>query len=300
MPAEGALETCTLPQTIEDAITVTKEMGYCYLWVDALCIDQTQNANPQQRAEKEQQLCMMDMIYSSATLTLIAMAGADSNVGLLGVAPRTPHPAAHRDRCRPHPVHRPARPHGRTSRLRLGHPRLDAAGGDPLPSPPLLHPLTARIPVQPQPHPRVARHGHPPRVDEPAAGNSRHARPRGVSGMSRPDSPFSPDETNPQANHPHHPASRIPPSLRCLLAHHVRLHLPRHDQRERLPQRLTRRPQRVGTHAAPAGLVRVGPPAQGAPGVSGVDASAWGRGFAEAAAGVSVVVVDGLGGGGEY
>lgn len=91
MPAEGALETRTLPQTIEDAITVTKEMGYRYLWVDALCIDQTQNPNPQQRAEKEQQLRMMDMIYSSATLTLIAMAGADSNVGLLGVAaPRTP------------------------------------------------------------------------------------------------------------------------------------------------------------------------------------------------------------------
>lgn len=54
MPTEGALETCTLPQTIEDAITVTKEMGYCCLWVDALCIDQTQNPNPQQRAEKEQ------------------------------------------------------------------------------------------------------------------------------------------------------------------------------------------------------------------------------------------------------
>lgn len=32
-PEEGALERGTLPQTIEDAITITKEMGLHYLWV---------------------------------------------------------------------------------------------------------------------------------------------------------------------------------------------------------------------------------------------------------------------------
>ncbi|KAK1828731.1 heterokaryon incompatibility protein-domain-containing protein [Podospora conica] len=90
MPADGALESGTLPRTIEDAITVTKNLGYRYLWVDALCIDQTQDPTPQQRAEKDQQLRMMDMIYSSATLTLIALAGTDSNVGLPGVTTRRP------------------------------------------------------------------------------------------------------------------------------------------------------------------------------------------------------------------
>lgn len=90
MPAPDALEAGTLPQTIEDAITVTKIMGWRYLWVDAMCIDQTPNPTPEQWAEKEKQLKMMDMIYSSATLTLIAMAGTNSNVGLPGVSPRNP------------------------------------------------------------------------------------------------------------------------------------------------------------------------------------------------------------------
>jgi len=90
MPTPGALEAGTLPQTLEDAITVTKKMGWHYLWVDALCIDQTQHPTPEQKADKEQQLKMMDMIYSSATLTLIAMAGTNSNVGLPGVVATNP------------------------------------------------------------------------------------------------------------------------------------------------------------------------------------------------------------------
>jgi hypothetical protein len=32
----GALEKGCLPQTIEDAITVTKSLGRCYLWVRSL------------------------------------------------------------------------------------------------------------------------------------------------------------------------------------------------------------------------------------------------------------------------
>ncbi|KAK0654749.1 heterokaryon incompatibility protein-domain-containing protein [Cercophora newfieldiana] len=86
MPASGALEAGTLPQTIEDAITVTKKMGWRYLWVDALCIDQTPNPTPNQLAEKQQQLKMMDKIYSSASLTIIALSGTDSNAGLAGVS----------------------------------------------------------------------------------------------------------------------------------------------------------------------------------------------------------------------
>ncbi|KAK0710550.1 heterokaryon incompatibility protein-domain-containing protein [Apiosordaria backusii] len=90
VPAPNALETKTLPNTIEDAIVVTRKLGRRYLWVDALCIDQTPNPTPIQRAEKEKQLKMMDRIYSSATLTLVAVAGDSSNAGLPGVGrPRT-------------------------------------------------------------------------------------------------------------------------------------------------------------------------------------------------------------------
>ncbi|KAK4171391.1 heterokaryon incompatibility protein-domain-containing protein [Triangularia setosa] len=90
MPAPNALETNTLPNTIEDAIVVTRKLGRRYLWVDALCIDQAPNPTPIQRAEKEKQLKIMDQIYSSATLTLVAVAGDSSNAGLPGVVrPRT-------------------------------------------------------------------------------------------------------------------------------------------------------------------------------------------------------------------
>lgn len=90
MPAADALDGKTLPDTIEDAIAVTCRLGRRYLWVDALCIDQTPNPTPIQRREKEKQLRIMDQIYSSATLTLVAVAGNNSNAGLPGVArPRT-------------------------------------------------------------------------------------------------------------------------------------------------------------------------------------------------------------------
>ncbi|KAK0611998.1 heterokaryon incompatibility protein-domain-containing protein [Immersiella caudata] len=90
MPAEGALEKGTLPATIEDAIEATKMMGRRYLWVDALCIDQSPDPTPEQWAEKERQLRMMDVIYSSATLTLVAIAGSNSNAGLPGANPARP------------------------------------------------------------------------------------------------------------------------------------------------------------------------------------------------------------------
>jgi hypothetical protein len=34
------LQTLTLPRTISDTITVCKELGIRYLWVDRLCIRQ--------------------------------------------------------------------------------------------------------------------------------------------------------------------------------------------------------------------------------------------------------------------
>lgn len=92
VPAPDALASKTLPQTIEDAITVTKELGKRYLWVDALCIDQTPAylCSPEQLERKFQQLSMMDLIYGCASLTLVAMSGDDSNAGLVGVSnPRT-------------------------------------------------------------------------------------------------------------------------------------------------------------------------------------------------------------------
>ncbi|KAM3073192.1 hypothetical protein ACMFMG_008904 [Clarireedia jacksonii] len=71
-PSPGALENKCLPRTIEDAIKVTKALGRRYLWVDALCIDQSPNLTESQMKEKQKQLDMMATIYDCATVTLVA------------------------------------------------------------------------------------------------------------------------------------------------------------------------------------------------------------------------------------
>lgn len=74
-----------LPRTISDAIKVTKSLGYDYLWVDMLCIDQ------QSKEDKHRQIAIMDKIYRSADLTIIVAAGNDCGDGIPGVS----------ERCRP-------------------------------------------------------------------------------------------------------------------------------------------------------------------------------------------------------
>ncbi|KAI1029479.1 hypothetical protein LB504_010762 [Fusarium proliferatum] len=85
-PADGALEAGTLPQTIEDAITLTKKLGKRYLWVDALCIDQSPNPTPEQAASKAKQLQLMHLIYYCATITIFAVAGPRSDYGIPGIS----------------------------------------------------------------------------------------------------------------------------------------------------------------------------------------------------------------------
>ncbi|KAJ4121582.1 hypothetical protein NW760_005301 [Fusarium oxysporum] len=85
-PADGALEAGTLPQTIEDAITLTKRLGKQYLWVDALCIDQSPSPTPEQAASKAKQLQLMHLIYYCATITIFAVAGPRSDYGIPGIS----------------------------------------------------------------------------------------------------------------------------------------------------------------------------------------------------------------------
>ncbi|KIM98481.1 hypothetical protein OIDMADRAFT_73290, partial [Oidiodendron maius Zn] len=75
-----------LPDTIQDAMTVTKRLGYRYLWVDRYCIDQN---NEQEMADE---IGKMDLIYSKAELTIIAAIGEDPNYGLPGVGLRKREP----------------------------------------------------------------------------------------------------------------------------------------------------------------------------------------------------------------
>lgn len=68
-----------IPRTVQNAILVTKELGYKYLWVDKYCVSQN---NDEARYEQIQQ---MATIYRNAEITLIAAAGPDAEYGLPGV-----------------------------------------------------------------------------------------------------------------------------------------------------------------------------------------------------------------------
>lgn len=67
-----------IPRVVHNAITVVLDLGYRYLWVDQFCIDQSAP-----RVEINEHISKMDIIYSSAQLTIIAASthGALPGVG---------------------------------------------------------------------------------------------------------------------------------------------------------------------------------------------------------------------------
>ncbi|KAL2130252.1 hypothetical protein VTI74DRAFT_6710 [Chaetomium olivicolor] len=81
------------PRTVTDAVHVTKALGEKYLWVDRLCIDQS-NFD-----EKMALIARMGDIYAGAEFTIVNAAG-DAGTGLPGVlgTPRIPQPRVELDR----------------------------------------------------------------------------------------------------------------------------------------------------------------------------------------------------------
>jgi len=71
-----------LPQTIQDAITVTRRLNIRYLWIDALCIIQDD------QADKANEISVMGLVYKNATVTIAAASAKTVNHGFLG--DRTP------------------------------------------------------------------------------------------------------------------------------------------------------------------------------------------------------------------
>ncbi|KAI0452186.1 heterokaryon incompatibility protein-domain-containing protein [Xylaria acuta] len=71
-PSSNSTENCTRSllissQLIQDAAAVVKSLGYRYLWVDQLCINQS---NPE---ERHSQIRQMASIYSQAKLTIVSV-----------------------------------------------------------------------------------------------------------------------------------------------------------------------------------------------------------------------------------
>ncbi|KAF2281242.1 HET-domain-containing protein, partial [Westerdykella ornata] len=85
LPGGGLPEQ--LPRRVADAMKVALIFDIPYLWVDRYCIDQ-HNAE-----EKHNLIRNMDKIYRNADLTIMAIAGKDSDHGLPGVG-NTPRKAA--------------------------------------------------------------------------------------------------------------------------------------------------------------------------------------------------------------
>lgn len=66
-----------LPANFRDAITITKRLGFRYLWIDSLCIIQDSREDWTQESKK------MGLIYRNSTLAISAMASKSSKHGII-------------------------------------------------------------------------------------------------------------------------------------------------------------------------------------------------------------------------
>lgn len=80
IPAIRDVLPASIHSTLKDALIVTQDLGYNYLWVDQYCIDQEAKDSI-----KAGQLAQMNSIYNNAQVTIIAASGADVTSGLPGV-----------------------------------------------------------------------------------------------------------------------------------------------------------------------------------------------------------------------
>ncbi len=73
----GELPWQEIPPTIQDAVRVTYQLGFRYLWVDALCIIQDDEE------DKDREIPKMSAIYSDADITIVASRASSVQEGFL-------------------------------------------------------------------------------------------------------------------------------------------------------------------------------------------------------------------------
>jgi hypothetical protein len=72
-----------LAKTIQDAIIFTRKLSIRYLWVDALCILQSERLDDaQHRADWSYEAARFGQYYENATLTIAATGAMSSSEGL--------------------------------------------------------------------------------------------------------------------------------------------------------------------------------------------------------------------------
>ncbi|KAH6968234.1 hypothetical protein HG530_007676 [Fusarium avenaceum] len=72
-----------LEQSVQDAMNVTRQLGFTYLWVDRLCIIQDCET------DKAHEIAKMATIYKNAEITLAAGTATQASEGFLGKSPNT-------------------------------------------------------------------------------------------------------------------------------------------------------------------------------------------------------------------
>ncbi|KAF2033860.1 HET-domain-containing protein, partial [Setomelanomma holmii] len=73
------IPTEQLPKTFSDAITITRRLGYRYLWIDSLCI--VQNS----KSDWESESAVMGEIYRGSSCTISALGAESSHDGCFTV-----------------------------------------------------------------------------------------------------------------------------------------------------------------------------------------------------------------------
>ncbi|OHW92283.1 HET domain containing protein, partial [Colletotrichum incanum] len=104
----GSLAAVPLPQIILDTISLCRDLGESYVWIDRLCIIQDD------KITKPAQITAMDKIYQSATFTIIAALNNRLGKGLPGYGsqPRVPMSSALRPTRHPEVEGRGIKPSG--------------------------------------------------------------------------------------------------------------------------------------------------------------------------------------------
>lgn len=74
-----SIPTEQLPQTFSDAITITRRLGYRYLWIDSLCIIQ------ELKSDWISESAIMSEIYRGSTCTISAFGAKNSHDGCFTV-----------------------------------------------------------------------------------------------------------------------------------------------------------------------------------------------------------------------
>lgn len=77
LDARAHIAVSSLPLTVQDAVTVTRQIGLRYLWVDALCIIQDSVE------DRDAEIGQMAQYYQNASVTIIAASASGSDKGFL-------------------------------------------------------------------------------------------------------------------------------------------------------------------------------------------------------------------------